>query len=128
MTKITDVEANLKQFKEETSNRIERLQESIDKNKADADKQFAEMMQALKALQPSTTLPAATIPIPPPLTYPTTMPPHKTINQTPPTNPLTLHIGAQNQYQANYPSFSAQPAATYTSFLAFSLIRRDSNF
>nr|GEV11618.1 hypothetical protein [Tanacetum cinerariifolium] len=66
MTKITDVEANLEQFKEETSNRIDRLQESIDKNKADADKQFAEMMQALKALQPSTTLPAATIPIPPP--------------------------------------------------------------
>nr|GEW96376.1 hypothetical protein [Tanacetum cinerariifolium]GEW96497.1 hypothetical protein [Tanacetum cinerariifolium] len=82
MTKITDVEANLEQFKEETSNRIDRLQESIDKNKADADKQFAEMMQALKALQPSTTLPAATIPIPPLLTYPTTMPPHQTINQT----------------------------------------------
>nr|GEX24785.1 putative mitochondrial protein [Tanacetum cinerariifolium] len=116
MTKITDVEANLEQFKKETSNRIDRLQESIDKNKADADKQFAEMMQALKALQPSTTLPAATIPIPPPLTYPTTMSPHQTINQTPPTNPLTLHIGAQNQYQANYPSFLAQPAATYTRF------------
>nr|GEY10189.1 ankyrin repeat-containing protein [Tanacetum cinerariifolium] len=74
------------------------------------------MMQALNALQPSTTLPDATIPIPPPLTYPTTMPPHQTINQTPPTNPLTLHIGAQNQYQANCPSFSAQPAPTYTSF------------
>nr|GEW10654.1 hypothetical protein [Tanacetum cinerariifolium] len=92
---ITDVEANLEQFKEETSNRIDRLQESIDKNKEEADKQFAEMMQALKALQPSTTLPAATIPIPPPLTYPTTMPPHQTINQTPPTNPLTLHIPGQ---------------------------------
>nr|GEU47565.1 gamma-tubulin complex component 4 homolog [Tanacetum cinerariifolium] len=101
---------------DETSNRIDRLQESIDKNKSDADKQFAKMMKALKALQPSTTLPAATILIPPPLTYSTTMPPHKTINQTPPTNLLTLHIGAQNQYQANYPSFSAQPAATYTSF------------
>ncbi|GJV34235.1 hypothetical protein Tco_1394635 [Tanacetum coccineum] len=103
MTKITDVEASLEQFKsttltnqEETSNRIDRLQESIDKNKADADKQFAEMMQALKALQPSTNLPAtilpATIPIPPPLTYPTTLPPHQTINQTPPTNPLTQQI------------------------------------
>ncbi|GJR89881.1 putative CCCH-type zinc finger family protein [Tanacetum coccineum] len=122
MTKITDVEASLEQFKsttltnqEETSNRIDRLQESIDKNKADADKQFAEMMQALKALQPSTILPT-TIPIPPPLTYPTTLPPHQTINQTPPTNPLTQQISAQNQYQANYPSFSVQPAATYTSF------------
>nr|GEV89101.1 hypothetical protein [Tanacetum cinerariifolium] len=68
MTKITDVEASLKQFKsvslayqEETSNRFDRMQESIDKNKADADKQFAELLQLLKALQPPTTLPA-TIP------------------------------------------------------------------
>nr|GEV43713.1 reverse transcriptase domain-containing protein [Tanacetum cinerariifolium] len=111
-----ELPSNLEQFKEETSNHIDRLQESIDKNKADADKQFAKMMQALKALQPSTTLLAATIRIPPPLAYPTTMPPHQTINQTPPTNSLTLHIGAQNQYQTNYPSFSAQPIATYMSF------------
>ncbi|GJR79811.1 hypothetical protein Tco_0150596 [Tanacetum coccineum] len=34
------------------------MQESIDKNKADADRQFAELLQLLKALQPSTTLPA----------------------------------------------------------------------
>ncbi|GKB30359.1 DNA/RNA-binding protein Alba-like protein [Tanacetum coccineum] len=67
MTKINDVEANLEQFKsetlawqKETSNRFNRMQESIDKNKA-ADKQFAELLQLLKALQPSTTLPA-TIP------------------------------------------------------------------
>ncbi|GKC38649.1 hypothetical protein Tco_1051033 [Tanacetum coccineum] len=33
----------------------------IDKNKADADRQFAELLQLLKALQPPTTLPA-TIP------------------------------------------------------------------
>ncbi|GKE24460.1 hypothetical protein Tco_1435972 [Tanacetum coccineum] len=65
MTKINDVEANLEQFKsetlawqKETSNRFDRMQESIDKNKADADKQFAELLQLLKALQPSTTLPA----------------------------------------------------------------------
>ncbi|GJW98749.1 hypothetical protein Tco_0180557 [Tanacetum coccineum] len=37
------------------------MQESIDKNKADADRQFAELLQLLKALQPPTTLPA-TIP------------------------------------------------------------------
>ncbi|GJV97920.1 hypothetical protein Tco_1549497 [Tanacetum coccineum] len=34
------------------------MQESIDKNKADSDRQFAELLQLLKALQPSTTLPA----------------------------------------------------------------------
>ncbi|GKA96922.1 hypothetical protein Tco_0824816 [Tanacetum coccineum] len=33
------------------------MQESIDKNKADADRQFTELLQLLKALQPSTTLP-----------------------------------------------------------------------
>ncbi|GJS33627.1 hypothetical protein Tco_0532009 [Tanacetum coccineum] len=61
MTKINDVEANLEQFKsetlawqKETSNRFDRMQESIDKNKADADKQFAELLQLLKALQPPT--------------------------------------------------------------------------
>ncbi|GJV61398.1 hypothetical protein Tco_1467498 [Tanacetum coccineum] len=68
MTKITDVEASLEQFKsvslayqKETSNRFHRMQESIDKNKADADKQFSELLQLLKALQPPTTLPT-TIP------------------------------------------------------------------
>nr|GEU44557.1 hypothetical protein [Tanacetum cinerariifolium] len=47
---IIDVEASLEQFKsvslayqEETSNHFERMQESIDKNKADVDKQFAEL-------------------------------------------------------------------------------------
>ncbi|GJV74048.1 RNA-directed DNA polymerase [Tanacetum coccineum] len=45
----------------ETSNRFDRMQESINKNKADADKKFAELLQLLKALQPPTTLPA-TIP------------------------------------------------------------------
>ncbi|GKF60209.1 hypothetical protein Tco_0176995, partial [Tanacetum coccineum] len=41
------------------------MQESIDKNKADTDRQFAQLLQLLKALQPPTTLPAtlpATIP------------------------------------------------------------------
>ncbi|GKA82727.1 hypothetical protein Tco_0789475 [Tanacetum coccineum] len=68
MTKITDVEASLEQFKsvslayeEETSNRFDRMQESIDKNKADADKQFAKLLQLLKSLQPPTTL-LSTIP------------------------------------------------------------------
>ncbi|GJS19614.1 transmembrane and coiled-coil domain-containing protein 4-like protein [Tanacetum coccineum] len=68
MTKINDVEANLEQFKsetlawqKETSNRFHRMQELIDKNKADADKQFSKLLQLLKALQPPTTLPT-TIP------------------------------------------------------------------
>ncbi|GKC87814.1 hypothetical protein Tco_1148463 [Tanacetum coccineum] len=54
MTKINDVEANLQQFKsvtlalqKETSNRFDRMQESIDKNKADADRQFAELLTSL---------------------------------------------------------------------------------
>ncbi|GKG18499.1 hypothetical protein Tco_0372797, partial [Tanacetum coccineum] len=98
ITKITDVEASLEQFKiasltnqEETSNRFDRMQESIDKNKADADKQFADIMNAIKALKPSTTLPTT---IPPSLSYPATLPPHQTINKTPPSNPLTLQISA----------------------------------
>ncbi|GJS94368.1 hypothetical protein Tco_0801336 [Tanacetum coccineum] len=68
MTKITGVEASLEQFKlvllayeKETSNRFHRMQESIDKNKADVDKQFSEQLQLLKAVQPPTTLPT-TIP------------------------------------------------------------------
>nr|GEV67774.1 hypothetical protein [Tanacetum cinerariifolium] len=68
MKKITDVEARLEQFKsvslayqEETSNRFDRMQESIDKNKADADKQFAKLLHHMKALQLPTTL-LATIP------------------------------------------------------------------
>ena len=75
MTKITDVEASLEQFKSdslasqvETSNRFDRMQESIDKNKAEADKQFMELLQHLKALQP----PATTLP---PLSYPATLQP-----------------------------------------------------
>ncbi|GJV83641.1 hypothetical protein Tco_1523539, partial [Tanacetum coccineum] len=34
------------------------LQETIEKNKVEADRQFAEIMNAIKALQPPTTLPA----------------------------------------------------------------------
>ncbi|GJW28160.1 hypothetical protein Tco_0045035 [Tanacetum coccineum] len=52
MTKINDVEANLEQFKsetlalqKETSNRFDRMQESIDKNKEDADRQFAKLLE-----------------------------------------------------------------------------------
>ncbi|GJY53265.1 melibiase family protein [Tanacetum coccineum] len=57
MTKISDVEANLEQFKsetlasqEETRNLCGRMRESIDRNKVEADKQFAEIMQQFKVL------------------------------------------------------------------------------
>ncbi|GKD96186.1 hypothetical protein Tco_1380083, partial [Tanacetum coccineum] len=67
MTKISDVEANLEQFKsetlasqEETRNLFNQMRESIDRNKVEADRQFAEIMNALKSLQPTTTLPEDT--------------------------------------------------------------------
>nr|GEW30778.1 ankyrin repeat-containing protein [Tanacetum cinerariifolium] len=68
MTKVTDLEANLKQFKIDqdaiNSNAAEQralLQERIEKNKAEADQQFAKIMNALKARQSPTTV-LATIP------------------------------------------------------------------
>ncbi|GJZ24994.1 hypothetical protein Tco_0562453 [Tanacetum coccineum] len=63
MTKINDVEANLEQFKsetlarqKETSNRFDRMQATIEKNKVESDQQFAEIMRMLKTLQPATTV------------------------------------------------------------------------
>ncbi|GJZ17423.1 hypothetical protein Tco_0553546 [Tanacetum coccineum] len=68
MTKVTDLEAKLEQFKidqaainSEAAKQRAFLQATIEKNKVEADRQFAEIMNALKALQPPTTLPA-TIP------------------------------------------------------------------
>nr|GFA07962.1 ankyrin repeat-containing protein [Tanacetum cinerariifolium] len=57
-------EANLEQFKieqaainSEAAKQRALLQATIDKNKVAADRQFAEILNALKALQPPTTLP-----------------------------------------------------------------------
>ncbi|GJV66872.1 hypothetical protein Tco_1482381 [Tanacetum coccineum] len=68
MMKVTDLEANLKQFKieqaainSEAAKQRALLQETIEKNKVEADQQFTKIMNAIKALQPPTTLPA-TIP------------------------------------------------------------------
>ncbi|GJV88900.1 hypothetical protein Tco_1532838 [Tanacetum coccineum] len=68
MTKVTNLKANLEQFKNEhaviNSEAVEQralLQATIEKNKVEADRQFAEIINAIKALQPPTTLPA-TIP------------------------------------------------------------------
>ncbi|GKA56479.1 hypothetical protein Tco_0755551 [Tanacetum coccineum] len=68
MTKVTDLEEKLKQFKidqaainSEAAEQRALLQETIKKNKVEADRQFAEIMNAIKALQLPTTLPA-TIP------------------------------------------------------------------
>ncbi|GJS43943.1 hypothetical protein Tco_0568986 [Tanacetum coccineum] len=67
MTKVTDLEANLEQFKieqaainSEAAKQRALLQATIEKNKVEADRQFAEIMNALKALQPPTTLPEDT--------------------------------------------------------------------
>nr|GEU34327.1 ankyrin repeat-containing protein [Tanacetum cinerariifolium] len=79
MTKVADLEANLKQFKIDqaainSEAAVQRalypgianvvvllLGEKIEKNKVKADRQFAEIMNAIKALQPPITLPV-TIP------------------------------------------------------------------
>nr|GEU36462.1 ankyrin repeat-containing protein [Tanacetum cinerariifolium] len=68
MTEVTDLEAKLERFKidqvainSEAAEQRALLQETIEKNKFEADRQFAEIMNAIKALQPPTTLPA-TIP------------------------------------------------------------------
>nr|GEW11193.1 hypothetical protein [Tanacetum cinerariifolium] len=68
MTEVTDFEAKLERFKidqaainSEAAEQWALLQETIEKNKFEADRQFAEIMNAIKALQPPTTLPA-TIP------------------------------------------------------------------
>ncbi|GJS37930.1 hypothetical protein Tco_0536312 [Tanacetum coccineum] len=67
MTKVTDLEANLEQFKIEqaainsdAAKQLALLQATIEKNKVEANQQFAEIMNALKALQPPTTLPEDT--------------------------------------------------------------------
>ncbi|GKC61839.1 hypothetical protein Tco_1089437 [Tanacetum coccineum] len=61
MTKVTDLEANLEQFKieqaainSEAAKQLALLQATIEKNKVEAHQQFAEIMNALKALQPPT--------------------------------------------------------------------------
>ncbi|GJW00662.1 hypothetical protein Tco_1555913, partial [Tanacetum coccineum] len=58
-----NLEANLKQFKieqaainSEAAKQRALLQAMIEKNKVEADRQFAEIMNVLKALQPPTTL------------------------------------------------------------------------
>ncbi|GKE16755.1 hypothetical protein Tco_1424332 [Tanacetum coccineum] len=71
MTKVTDVEANLEQFKidqaainSKTAEQLALLQETMEKNKVEADRQFAELMNAIKTQQPSTTTPPVTLPSP----------------------------------------------------------------
>ncbi|GKB47835.1 putative mitochondrial protein [Tanacetum coccineum] len=122
MTKISDVEANLEKFKseslvsqEENLNRFDQMQESIDRNKVEADKQLAELLQHLKALQPTPTsismpttimsLTTHTAALPPPLSHHATQP---------------IPPNSQNPYPpfsvTSYPPFPGQPSAAYTSF------------
>ncbi|GJR44652.1 hypothetical protein Tco_1312755 [Tanacetum coccineum] len=62
--RIDQLEANLERFKidqaainSEAAKQWAFLQATIEKNKVEADRQFAEIMNALKALQPPTTIP-----------------------------------------------------------------------
>ncbi|GKD07728.1 hypothetical protein Tco_1187413, partial [Tanacetum coccineum] len=64
--KIDQLEANLEQFKIdqaainlEVVKQRDLLRATIEKNKVEADRQFTKTMNALKSLQPHTTLPAA---------------------------------------------------------------------
>ncbi|GKC93464.1 putative mitochondrial protein, partial [Tanacetum coccineum] len=52
---VTDNQKDNKQFAEETRQRLDVMKEAIDRNRADSDKQFAEVKLPLKALQPPTT-------------------------------------------------------------------------
>nr|GEU35032.1 ankyrin repeat-containing protein [Tanacetum cinerariifolium] len=67
MTKVTDLEANLEQFKieqaainSEATKQWALLQAKIEKNKVEVDQKFAKIMNALKTLQLPTTLPEDT--------------------------------------------------------------------
>ncbi|GJX79952.1 hypothetical protein Tco_0328101 [Tanacetum coccineum] len=64
MTKVTDLEANLEQFKivqaainSEAAKQRALLQATIEKNKVEGDRQFVEIMNALKSLQPPPPFP-----------------------------------------------------------------------
>ncbi|GKB81497.1 hypothetical protein Tco_0948392 [Tanacetum coccineum] len=85
MTKVTDLEANLEQYNivqaainSRAAEQRALLQETIEKNKVEADRQFAEIMNAIKTLQPPATTPLATLPPPlhtqPLQSYPTMSP------------------------------------------------------
>ncbi|GKC83925.1 hypothetical protein Tco_1139642, partial [Tanacetum coccineum] len=132
MTKISDVEANLEQFKsetlasqEETRKLFGQMQESIDRNKVEADKQFAEIMQQFKALRPTLLSIAMATTITPPATHPATLPPplphHSAAAATPHHTTPPIPLNSQNSYPAfavtRYPPFPSQPSAAYTSFL-----------
>ncbi|GJZ62539.1 hypothetical protein Tco_0618676, partial [Tanacetum coccineum] len=131
MTKISDVEASLEQFKsetlasqEETRNLFSQMQESIDRNKVEADKQFAEIMQQFKALRPAPLSIAMPTTIKPPATHPATLPPplphHTAVVATPQHTTPPIPLNSQNSYPAfavtSYPPFPNQPSAAYTSF------------
>ncbi|GJZ80881.1 hypothetical protein Tco_0645875 [Tanacetum coccineum] len=67
MTKVTDLEASFKQYKVKQPASQAEFKETMEKNKADADKQFAEILQLLKTRQPAA---AATTILPPLHTQP----------------------------------------------------------
>lgn len=126
MTKITDLEASFEQYKAEqeaihteTKEHRGRLEEKMDKNKAEADQQFAEIMRVLQTLQPATATVTNTIATP---SYhsATTIPPSY------PTQPLPVYATTMPPPYSTTPPQYTQPlifqrhpttsSAAYTSF------------
>ncbi|GKB28446.1 hypothetical protein Tco_0867847, partial [Tanacetum coccineum] len=111
MTKISDVEANLEQFKsetlasqEETRNLCGQMRESMDRNKVEADKQFAEIMQQFKAMRPAPLSIDMAASITPPASHPATPPPplphHTAAAATPHHTTQPISLNSQNSYPA----------------------------
>ncbi|GKG25582.1 hypothetical protein Tco_0398728, partial [Tanacetum coccineum] len=117
ISKISDEEANLEQFKsetlasqKETRNLFRQMQELIDRNKVEA---VAEIMQQFKALRPAPLSIAMPATITPPATHPATLPPplpHHIAAAATPYHPTPLiPLNSQNSYPAfavtSYPPF-----------------------
>nr|GEU35618.1 ankyrin repeat-containing protein [Tanacetum cinerariifolium] len=126
MTKITDLEASFEQYKAEqeaihtkTKEHSSRLEEKMDKNKAEAHQQFAEIMRVLQTLQPATATVTNTIVTPSyysattiPPSYPTQPLPVYATTMPPPYNitPPPYHT-----LPATIPSFEEKSGESYTS-------------
>ncbi|GJR17718.1 ankyrin repeat-containing protein [Tanacetum coccineum] len=115
MTKVTDLEVSFEQYKVEQAASQAELKDTMEKNKADADKQFVEILQLLKTRQLATA--ATTIPSPlhtqPLQSYPTMLlqHPNTTTTSLPPTFTLPQPL---QQPRPTLPSSTA-----YTSFPSF---------
>ncbi|KAJ9545321.1 hypothetical protein OSB04_025028 [Centaurea solstitialis] len=111
-TRTSDLEATVEQHKAkvaatiaEESKRLDLMQEMIENNNAETDKQMVEVLRLLKTLKPPTTIAAANhlIPQPPPTFTPTnSLPlPRHTTPMPPPTHPLSQPIVTEPPADAN---------------------------